>query len=88
MIWPVVRMKIIFTSGGMRLFENHGWTWQDVKNIAAENTRIIYFNDVFPYWIIDRVNVQVLLAYKPSYDCVFSEDKNKTLEQLIVERNL
>jgi len=81
-------MKIIFTATGMRLFENHGWTWRHVKNIAAENTRIIYFNDEHPYWIIDRVNAEVLLAHNPNYDCIFNEDKNKTLEQLITERNL
>ena len=81
-------MKIIFTATGIRFLESQGWNWPSVKNIAAHNTRIIYFNDEYPYWIIDRVNAQVLLAHNPSYDCIYKEDKTKTLEQLIMERNL
>ena len=72
----------------MRLTEFNGWTWVDVRAVAAINTRIIYFNDMHPYWVIDRVNLQVLLSYEPSYECISNEDKNKTLEQLIMERNL
>lgn len=79
--------KILFSSGAVRFHMKDGWTFDDMKKIAPD-TRIIFFNDEYPYFIADRVDIKEIMKYRPIPSYVFKEDTRYSIEENIMMRNL
>lgn len=84
MVW---NMRIVLSSNAVRFYTKDGWTFEQIVKLAPA-TRIIFFNDDYPYFIADRVDVDALMTYSLEPSFAFPRDKKYTVRQNIEMRNI